>query len=241
MYDNLAADKKKVEIFIEKQKPKAIKAFKHEKKFPNCKCYEYIIPATRNQYIIFFYAESFIAADSPTIGSYFYIFDKSQRFVVKWGASPYKHTEGGEITLLRQLHVYTYHFFQRYNERFLKRDNVSANELASIFLARNLIATPIDVTDTINRNADKYNDNNHSVKIRDGFCFARLNFEGKFDENGKRENDEVYAACFVYTTFLSPSDLSDIQKSTIDKRNIEAWSRLRDDFSNGTISLKLNH
>lgn len=32
MYDNLAADKKKVDFFIEKQKPRAIKALKQEKK-----------------------------------------------------------------------------------------------------------------------------------------------------------------------------------------------------------------
>lgn len=108
-------------------------------------------------------------------------------------------------------------------------------------MARNLIATPIDVTNTINKNADKYSDNNHSVKIRDGFCFARLDLEGRFDENGNRENDEVYAACFLYTTFLSSTDLTDTQKSTIDKKNTDAWLKLREDFPQGKIKLTLDH
>lgn len=239
MYDNLAKDKKKVDIFVEKQLPKAIKGFKDMRRFPNCICYEYTIPATRNQYVIYFYAESSNQANAPTIGFFFYIYDNTQRFVVKWGASPYKHTECGEMMLLRQLHVYTYHFLQRYNERYLKKDSISANEIASIFLARNLIATPIEVNKEINRNTGCYGKGNAAFKIRDGFCFAQRNIQGDFDPNGNREKDKVHAACFVYTTFLSSSEMSNLQEEAINVQNNEAWKRFREDFSQRKLALTL--
>ena len=240
MYDNLASDKQKVDIFKNKQLPRVVKAFKTEGKFPNCKCYEYTVPATKNQYIVFFYAENHSMADNPIIGDFFYIFDNSQRFIVKWGASPYKHTDNNELLLLRQLHVYTYHFFQRYNERFLKKDSFVSNETAATFLARNRISTPIEVTTEINKNANNYEENNHAFKIRDGFCFAKFNLQGNFDNNGIRENDKIDAACFVYTTFLSPSDMSNIQKEAVNKQSAEAWNRLHKDFTQGSITLTLN-
>ncbi len=239
MYDNLAEDKQKVDIFVERQLPRAIKAFKTEKKFPNCKCYEYTIPATNNHYIIYFYVEISNRVNNPIVGSFFYIFDGTKRFVLRWGASPYKHTENSELILLRQLHVYTYHFFQRYNERFLRKENLSANEIVSIFLARNQIPTPIEVNEKINRNVSNHGGNNYAFKIRDGFCFAKINMQGEFDCDGIREKDKVHAVCFVYTTFLSSSEINNLQNDEIEKQNKEAWNMFREDIPLGGITLTL--
>ncbi len=238
-YDNLAEDKKKVDICKEKYLPRAIKAFTTERRFPNCKCYEYTIPATNNHYIIYYYAETSSMANKPIVGSFFYIFDDTKRFVVKWGASPYKHTDTSQLMLLRQLHVYTSHFLQRYNERFLKKSNLTANEIASTFLARNRVPTPIGVTEEINKNTDAHGDNNYAFKIRDGFCFAKYGMQGDIDSNGIRENDNVEAACFIYTTFLPMTEMSNLQQSAINKQNAEIWERFREDFSQGEVSLTL--
>ena len=240
MYDNLASDKRKVDFCKEKNLSRAIKAFSTERKFPNSKWYEYTIPATKNHYIIYYYVETSSMVNNPIVGSFFYIFDDTKRFVIKWGASPYKHTDKSELMLLRQLHVYTSHFLQRYNERFLKKGNLSVNEIASTFLARNQIPTPIEVTEEINKNANAYGEHNYAFKIRDGFCFAQNDLQGEFDGNGIRENDKIDAACFVYTTFLSASEMSEFQEDAIKKQKDEAWKRLFDDFSQGDISLTLN-
>ena len=53
MYDHLAADKYKVDIKQEYLRPKAIKAFRKTSRFPAWELYEYKIPATNNQYIIY--------------------------------------------------------------------------------------------------------------------------------------------------------------------------------------------
>ena len=68
MYDHLAADKQKVDIKKEYLLPKAIKAFRIASRFPAWELYEYKIPATNNQYIIYFYAESRTRADKPDVG-----------------------------------------------------------------------------------------------------------------------------------------------------------------------------
>ena len=54
MYDDLAQDAKKVQIRIDKIYPKAVKFFKKTRSFPSWYIDEYKIPATNNQYIIFF-------------------------------------------------------------------------------------------------------------------------------------------------------------------------------------------
>ena len=82
-----------MDICKNKLLPKAIRAFKTEMTFPNTKCYEYTIPSTNNQYIIFFHVENRAMVNNPIIDDFFYFFNDSQRFVIKWGAFPYKHTE----------------------------------------------------------------------------------------------------------------------------------------------------
>ena len=71
MYDHLAADKYKVDIKQEYLRPKAIKAFRKTSRFPAWELYEYKIPATNNQYIIYFYAETRTRAEYPEVGSLF--------------------------------------------------------------------------------------------------------------------------------------------------------------------------
>ena len=91
MYDHLAADKYKVDIKQEYLRPKAIKAFRKTSRFPAWELYEYKIPATNNQYIIYFYAETRTRAEYPEVGSFCIVYADKHRFVVQWGASGYKH------------------------------------------------------------------------------------------------------------------------------------------------------
>ena len=115
MYDNLSKDLKKVKIREDYFLPKAIKEFKKERRFPAWRWYEYTVPASQNKYIIFFYVESRAFIEKPEIGNYCVVFDnKNNRFVIKWGACGYNHTKDGPLMLLRQIQVYTSHFFDRY-------------------------------------------------------------------------------------------------------------------------------
>lgn len=237
MYESLADDGQKINFFVQKQLPRTIKEFQRGSKFPNCKYYEYTIPSTHNHYIVYFYVERSYLVNKPVVGCFFYIFDGNKRYVIKGTASPYKHTDNSEMILLRQLHVFTYHFFQRYNERFLKKNNLTANEIVSIFFARNQNLVPIEVNDKINKKTDCYGGNNIAFKIRDGLCFAKYSMQGDFHNNGDNEKDKVDAERFVYTTFVSSSEMSSLQNEEVRRQNAEVWDMFKKDIPQEGITL----
>lgn len=241
IYDNIVNDSHKVLIWMEKCRPKAIQLFKKERRFPNCKCFEYDNPSSRNRYIVYFYVEYSSCVDNPTCGHYCIVFFNSQRYIVNPQLMPYKHTETRDLQPVRSLMVYTYHFFQRYNERFLKKKGLSPNELVACYLSRNRLITPIEVTEKINRNKSKYGDWNQAFKIRDGFCFSCRFLEGKNVEEGDPNKDYISAISIVFTTFISELDQSPEQKMEIAEQNEAVWNRYKKEvlsLSNTTLRLE---
>ena len=56
----------------------------------------------------------------------------------------------GAITELKQIHLYTYHFLEQYNKRFLKNDALSHEEIACMYSCRNKVITPTRMNERIN-------------------------------------------------------------------------------------------
>ena len=83
MYDGLETDAPKVQIRIEKSYPKAVRIFKKSRKFPTWYIDEYTIPATNNQYIIFYYAETICEVEKPRYSSFCFVFIDNQRYVIR--------------------------------------------------------------------------------------------------------------------------------------------------------------
>lgn len=245
MYDHLVIDKQKVDIKKEYLLPKAIKALKKAKKFPACEYFDYKIPATNNQYIIFFYAENDKQVEKPEVDSFCIVFANNKRYIIRWIAGGYKHTPESKIILLRQIHAYTSHFFQRYNERFLKKNNLSSNEIICRFFGRNKDIMPIKINEGINRNIEKYGENGmQGFRVRDGFCFTQTAIEGKFDSNGNREKDEVDAMLILYKTYMPESIMELTQQTAIEKVYYNTWDNFFNDLQKeserGSITLTLS-
>lgn len=231
MYDHLVIDKQKVDIKKEYLLPKAIKALKKAKKFPACEYFDYKIPTTNNQYIIFFYAQNNKQVEKPEVGSFCIVFAENKRYIIRWIAGGYKHTPESKMILLRQIHAYTSHFFQRYNERFLKNNNLSSNEIICRFFGRNKDIMPIKINEGINRNIEKYGENGmQGFRVRDGFCFTQTAIEGKFDSNGNREKDEVDAMLILYKTYMPESIMELTQQTAIEKVYYNTWDNFLNDL-----------
>lgn len=243
MYDHLAADKQKVDIKKDSLLPKAIKAFKKRMKFPAWELYEYTIPSTNNKYVIYFYAESRVRAEKPEVGSFTIVYNGKHRFIVKWGAGGYKHTADSGMMAVRQIHAYTSHFLQRYNERFLKDDSLTTNEVAARFLSRNTVAMPLEQNDGINRNHEKYENGKYAFRVRDGICFSYSAVDGEESEDGDRQKDKVDALYICYTTFMAESKMTDSQRNAILREHEEKWLQFCRDFQkeakDGAITLTL--
>ncbi|WP_288237022.1 hypothetical protein [uncultured Alistipes sp.] len=226
MYDHLAADMQKVEIKKEYLLPKAIKSFRKETRFPAWQLYEYKIPATNNQYIIYFYAESRARAEKPAVDSFFILFDQKKRYVIKWGASGYQHTPDSPMMAIREIHAYTSHFLQRYNERIFKDKSLTANESACRYLSRNTLAVPIQQNEEINLNHEKYGEyGQQAYRVRDGVCFTQSEVKGIMSEDGDRHKDKVDAVLILYTTFMNESKMTAAQRSAIFKEHVQTWMK----------------
>ena len=231
MYDGLVADAQKVQIRIDKVYPKAIKFLKKSRTFPAWYIDEYKIPATSNQYIIFYYAGNANEMEKPHSSSFCIVFNNNQRLVIKGMQMGYKHTPNCDTVMLPQIHAYTSHFFQRYNERFLHKDNLSPNEIAGFFFVRNPLPTPIKLNENMNINYKEHGEhNNYGMRVPDGFCFTHTAIEGKECEEGIPVNDKVNAMLILYTTFMKESDMTDTQRAAIDREHFETWKRTLREF-----------
>lgn len=221
MFDAIFADAEKVKYKMDALAPKAKRAFEKIFDFPAWQSYEYVIPATNNKHILFYYANTPFEYVSTTFCS---IFDSgtNQRLVLQGMKMGYKYPDG-RLVMLPQVHIYTSHFFQRYKERFLHNDQLSANETAGIFFARNPKPTPIDMNETINKNFKQYGDyNEKGVRVNDGFCFTRSAIECK---NGVDPKEKVLAIGFIYTTFMNELDMTESQRVEINKEHAEVLDR----------------
>lgn len=227
MYDNLAADYKKVKIKQNYLLPKAVKTFRKETKFPAWQWFEYKIPATNNSYIIYFYAKNRDCIEKPEVDFFCILFHKNQRFAIQWSMIPYQHTPDSEVIALRQIHIYTSHFLSRYNERFLKNNKLQSNDVACRYFSRNNIhkfQVPIEINENINRKFKEYGELcKQGIRVEDGLCLILSGVQGESPEDGKE--DKINAMFLFYKTFLSASELSNEQKNAIDKECIESWRR----------------
>lgn len=223
MFDDLVIDSEKVKIKIDYLWPKVIKQLQREKKFPTWRMYDYKIPSTNNKYVLFFFAKNKYDFENTHFLS---LFANRERYIIRGMEMGYRHTENSELIMLPQVHIYTSHFIQRYNERFLHNNNLSANEIASYYFLRNKIPIPITLNKDINIKFNEYGRSNQfGFQVNDGFCFARTSLCGKIDENGNREKDQIDAMGIVFTTFLNVIRMHESQRDAIEKEHFEVLKR----------------
>lgn len=244
MYDHLEKDLKKVEYRKEYFLPKAIKEFRKARKFPVWKWYDYKVPSTNNKYVIFFWADNPSSVERPKSDFFVDVFFDRQRFVVKWNSIGYRHTPNSPKQLIRQIHAYTSHFLHRYNDRLLKDESLSSNDIACRYLSRNGIPMPIEINDAINKNIDEYGEGaKQGFRVRDGVCFTRSGLEGEFHQDEERGTDRVDAMVIVYTTFMPEYKMTEEQRFAIEKEHWEKWSESFMDFmkeaKDGVLTLRL--
>lgn len=226
IYDQILDDLKKIQIRQEYLLPKVIKEFRKERRFPAWRWYEYIVPETNNKHIIFFYAESRMFIDRPKVDFFTIIFDNRTRFVIKATVGGYRHTEKAPLKGIRQIHVFSSHFIERYNERLLKDKLLNSNDIVCNYFSRNTISIPIQMNEGINRNLEKYGKSaKYGYRVRDGFCFVRSRIEGIPSEDGDRTKDKIDAILVLYTTFMNESSMTTSQLSAINNGHYNTWEQ----------------
>lgn len=229
MFDCLEADIPKLDYQREKILPKISRAFKEDNILPNFKWVKYE-PSSGTEYLIMFYADSLHDFDQPLVRYCAPVWFENQRFLVTWMYGQYKHPlQDFEETPM--IYAYTEHFLERYNERFLKNKTLSANDIITRFLMRNLVYTPIEINKKINRNIENKDDSyKRGFRVKDGICFTRFGLDGDLHDIDEAEKDKVTALCFVFTTYYNPKEMSPEQLEAIGKEEEKAWDAF---FKNG--------
>lgn len=226
--------------------PKAIKELSTSKSFPAWKKYDYVSPFTRNKYVIFYYAANSQDVNNPIKSVFSVVYYDTTLYIFKWLVSGYRHTPEREIEGVRTIYIYTQHFLQRYNERFLKDNTHDIFDVAINFIARNPENLPINITKGINRNIEKYgNDGKRGFKVKDGICFAMSAIEGQASEDGDKNKDIVDAIVVLFTTFVPESQMTPEQQEAVLQENWDKWIHYCETFmkesKNGELTVKLNH
>ncbi len=194
VYAHLMEEKRKLDWKCETLFPKAVKKIQHQGVFPAWVMYDYKVPASNNQYIIYFYAEHPFAAVKA--GYLCVLFDDNKRFIIKW-----------TDTQIPEIHVLTSHFLQRYKERFLEQSELTANEVAVRYLTRNSLMRPMAIDKRINKHITQYGEYaGEGFLVQDGFCFKL---------SGEERKDDSVIRISLFTTFMPTSDMSETQRRAI--------------------------
>ncbi len=195
VYRNLMEEKSKLEWKRDTLFPKAMKEIRRQGMFPAWVMYDYKLPSSNNQYVIYFCAEH--PFGRITADFLFVLYDDNTRYIIKW-----------TDTAIPEIHVFTSHFLQRYKERFLDNSALTANEVAVRYLTRNNVMKPMVIDERINRRIDRYGEYaGEGFLVRDGFCF-KLSGEEKKD-------DGSLIRISMFTTFMPTADLSKTQREAI--------------------------
>ena len=207
VYASLTDERRKLDWKRDALIPKAIREIQRNGVLPAWVMYDYKVPSSNNQYVIYFYVEH---PSSGMTGDYLSIvFDNHQRFILKW--------IDGDVP---EIHVLTSHFLQRYKERFLKDPALSANEVAVRYFSRNQHMHPIQIDKQINKHIDRHGEYaGEGFLVPDGFCF-KLSGEERYDD-GKT------IRVSMFTTFMRTSDMSDSQREAILDECIKEVDSLR--------------
>lgn len=210
VWENIAKELPKLEWKRDALFPKTANEFIRNYSCPVWKLYDYKSPMTHNPFVIYFYKEHPFAKING--GFLFIMFYKdNKRYVVKWADSEDPH-----------IIVLTSHFLQRYNERCLKRPELSANEVAVNYFCRNGAMQPVGVDERINKHIKEYGEYaGLGYMVHDGFCFML-----SAEEAIKGSDDTVKLSLF--TTFMPLSEMSDTQREAIYEECMKDLDDMRD-------------
>jgi len=207
IYANLMGDMTKLNWKRDTLFRKAFNEIKKSTEFPAFIMYNYKVPSSNNQYIIYFFMEHPMG---PVIADIlFIVFDDNQRFIVKW-------TDKG----IPEVHILTSHFLQRYKERFLKLPELTANEVAVRYFARNSIMRPMNINERINKHIKKHGEfAGEGFLVQDGFSFK---LSGEESIEGEKQPVRIS----LYTTFMPRSEMTENQREAIFEECMKDLDRL---------------
>lgn len=212
VYNEISRDLDKVRFKLKTEEAKARKAFAREYRFPKVYTSFYTVPATRNKYLLWYVASNSHDESYMNLSGYACLIPARGG---SFGYGRIKLNGNPPDALFEKniLHVYDYHFVDRYRERILKSKDESIHRAAALMLARNPLCIVLDMKKEYNFRYKKY-DGMVALSIPEGLCFVNFGtpiIDGMPDEDeGKDELDRLHV--IMYNTILSRSMMKPDQR-----------------------------
>lgn len=226
IYEFLESDKPKLDYQREKCLPQIRKEFMRDNIFPNYKYVSYS-PSSGNEYLIVYYAANLYQVDNPFVRYCALLWrddDRKYRYVITWLKGEYRHTPKQCFKITPIIYAITDHFFEQYQNRFLKDNNLTSDEVVCRFLMRNPVYTPIEINEKVNRNIKKKASNyDRGFSVNDGMCFTRYFMDVEDNDDDIDGNENIKALAFVFTTYYNPQDMPEEQKDAIEIEEDKSW------------------
>lgn len=220
----LIKDLDKVARRRETVKSKAARKFQKSKVFPVWDYEDYIVPESKNHYIIYYYAFRREDAKNPEVHSCAVAFENNNRVLIKGGKTLLRKDEYMEIFIL---HAYSTHFLERYAERISPDKKLNTTEAALRFFSRNTDEEyspyiPVNINESLLKRFRDYEYTaEYCIKMKEGISLLNQTVESEYGEP-----DKVRGLFFLHKTFLPYSLLKETQKAALHEEEKKYWKEL---------------
>lgn len=220
VFNNILSDQKNFVYWIEKNAPKALKAFSKQFKFPKFQIIDYEHQVSKNKYLLFFGLQN---QESSLEAKVFLVYCyENEKYFIDFGFSPkYDDISKSQIAILS---IYTSHFFKRYKERFLNDETLTIKDVIGNYFSRLTNINLLNINeDIINDYKEKYGEFSFAALTNNGLCLGEHRVYKSELPCEKGKANEV--AVNIFRTFVSKDLLTKKQENALIREELEYYDR----------------
>ena len=222
IFNSILSDRQNFKYWIDKSKPKALKAFSKEYRFPKFQIFDYEHQLSKNKYLLFFGLQNQNSSlEEKVLLVHCYENDK---YYIDSGYCPQYDDSRNCHIAYPVLSIYTSHFFKRYKERILKDDNLTIKEVIGKYITRLTNINLLNINDNIiNDYKKKYGEFSFAALTNDGLCLGERGVYRSKSPCPKGLAEEV--AVNIFKTFVSKDLLTKEQEDALIREELKYIDR----------------
>ena len=219
MFNNIVSDIKGLRYWIDKNKPKAVKKFSKQIKFPMIDIVEYEHQKSKNNYLLLYYKQK----GNPLV-------KEKALLVYCCGLDKYyidlcPFYDVYDINITSPIaFFYSSHFFNRYRERVLRNENLAMSEVIGNYFSRLTNINLLDINDKIIKNyKEKYGELSFAVLTNEGLCLGERGIHGS--EHPCVKNIVTKVDVNIFKTFIPKNMLTNEQEEALMEEELKYIDR----------------
>ncbi|MCQ2975943.1 MAG: hypothetical protein MJ211_14175 [Bacteroidales bacterium] len=231
IFNQILGEQKWISYWINKYLPKVTKLFSKQFQFPVYHYEKIKSNKTNNEYWILYTKEN--RNSEIKYGLYLKHISENYLYIFEYGYTSEINEEKTKTIAVAGFNVYTGHFLSRYQERFLKKNNLSTEEILGEYKANNPYVVNLKLSNEILKDyKEKYGNFSRINRIKSGYCFVDSGIQEDDRPIEKYVTNKVSAD--IYNTFITDSMLTKTQLNGLKKAELD----YANDFYNNISELR---